>query len=385
MRIVVMGYLAGCPIAGVVWQHLHYIAGLQRLGHEVYYIEDSARLPYNPASGTLDPDPAPAIATLRTLGERFGFRDHWAYCPRYLPQRTCAGLPPQRVRELYAHADAIFNLCGAQELHEDLLASERILMIETDPGACQVQVDQGQADTLRTLRRHHCLFTFGENIGTPRFPVPLHGLQWLPTRQPVVLDWWDSGEPPPAGAPFTTVTNWSASATVRWQGRAYHWDKSQEFLKVVDAPTATGEAFELVSDLPDPELAALFRRQRWRLQPTGTVNGDPDAYRRYIQSSRGEFTATKQIVVALQTGWFSDRSACYLAAGRPVVTQDTGFGHLLGNGRGLFGFTSMDDVAEAMRSIRADHAAHCRAAREIAREHFDAARVLRSVLERAGL
>jgi hypothetical protein len=384
-RIVVMGYLAGCPISGVMWQHLHYIAGLQRLGHEAYYVEDTARIPYNPVLGMPDPDPAHAVATLQALGERFGFRDHWAYCPRYLPQRASFGLPLQRVHELYAHADAVFNLCGAHELHEDLLASPRLLLIETDPGAFQVKADQGDPGLLQYLRSHHRLFTFGENIGTPRFPVPLHGVDWLPTRQPVVLEWWDGAAPPPPGAPFTTVTNWSATATVHWRGRPYHWDKSQEFLKCVAAPAATGETFELVSDLPEPEVAGLFRQHGWRLQPTRMLNDDPEAYRRYVQGSRGEFTATKQIVVALQTGWFSDRSACYLAAGRPVVTQDTGFGHLFGSGRGLFGFTGMDDVVEAMRSIRADHGAHCRAAREIAREHFDAGKVLRSVLDRAGL
>lgn len=384
MKIVVMGYLASCPIAGVVWQHLHYIAGLQRLGHEVYYIEDSARIPYNPATGGPDTDPAQPTAMLKALAEKFGFRDRWAYCPRHLPQRLSFGLPLQKVHALYAQADAIFNLCGAQELHEDLLASQRILLIETDPGAAQVEVDQGRAATLELLRRHHRRFTFGENIGTKDFPVPLHGVDWLPTRQPVITEWWDTGAPPPADAVFTTVTNWSASATVQWRGRPYRWDKSLEFLKFVDAPAVTGETFELVTDLPDPAVAALFRRQGWRQLSTAAVNGDPDAYRRYVQASRGEFTATKQIVVALRTGWFSDRSACYLAAGRPVVTQDTGFGRLYG-GPGLAAFTTMEEVADAMQCIRADYTAHCRGAREIAREHFEAVTVLQSVLDRAGL
>ena len=169
-KIVVLGYMAACPLAGVIWQHIHYLVGLQRLGHEVYYIEDSARLPYNPVRRTSLEDYGYAARTLEGLAARFGFQERWAFRPRYLAERTSAGLPSEKIDALYAQADAILNVCAMHELHEDLLASECIIMVESDPGFLQVRIDQGDVGSLESLRRHHRLFTFGENIGTARFP-----------------------------------------------------------------------------------------------------------------------------------------------------------------------------------------------------------------------
>jgi len=384
-KIVVLGYMGAYPIAGVIWQHVHYLVGLQRLGHEVYYIEDSARLPYNPLRHAEEADYTHAVRTLGSLAAKFGFRERWAFRARYLPERPCVGLSGEKIDALYQQADAILNVCGWHELHQDLLASERIIMVESDPGFSQIRVDQGDAKTVENLRRHRRLFTFGENIGTARFPVPLHGLEWLPTRQPVVTEFWDTRGQAPAGNAFTTITNWSASETIRWRGKAYLWSKSEEFMKFVDAPASTGAPFELVTAFPDVATQALFARHGWRTVLPDAVHLDLDRYRGYVQDSRGEFTASKQVVVAIDTGWFSDRSACYLAAGRPVITQQTGFTRLYGGERGLFAFTTMEEVVEAVQRIQADYAAHAQAAREIAREYFEAEKVLKSLLERAGL
>jgi hypothetical protein len=375
-----------CPVAGVIWQHIHYVVGLKRLGHEVYYIEDTSRYPYNPVKNTVEADYRHAAGTLEALADRFDFREHWAFRPRYLAERTSAGLTSGRIDALYREADAVLNVCESHELNEDLARSRRVILVESDPVFRQVKVDQDDPDSLATLRGHSRLFTFGENIGTERFPVPLHGFEWLPTRQPIVTGFWEGGDAPlPEDAAFTTVTNWSAMAMVEWRKKPYLWSKSQEFMKFVDAPAVTGAPFELVTDIHDPATEALFRRHGWRLRATATLNLDVDRYRDYIQRSRGEFTATKQIVVALDTGWFSDRSACYLAAGRPVITQQTGFTHLYGGDGGLFAFDSMEEIAEAVRRIRADYSKHARAAREIALEYFEAEKVLKSLLDRAGL
>ena len=191
-KIVVMGFMAGCPIAGVVWQHLHYIVGLQRLGHDVYYIEDSARYPYNPVTFEQNEDYSYAARTLANLAAEFGFEGRWSYCARFLPGDPCAGLPKAEIVQLYRDADAILNVCGSQEFNDDLLASERILYVESDPGVEQIKVDQGNAATMDYLGKHHALFTFGESVGSADFPVPRHNVQWLPTRQPVVTDFWKS-------------------------------------------------------------------------------------------------------------------------------------------------------------------------------------------------
>lgn len=386
-RLIVMGFMGAVPIAGVIWQHVHYIVGLQQLGHTVYYLEDSARLPYDPVKQTLSEDYAYAAATLAALAERFGFKDRWAYCPRYLDPATTAGLSRATMNALYRDADAILNLCGAQEFNQELLQNQRLIYVESDPGVEQIRVDSGDAAAFAYLTRHHRRFSFGENVGTPRFPVPLHNLAWLPTRQPVVTEFWATDAPPPPGALFCTIANWSTAGKkdVVWRGETYLWSKSAEFVRYRDAPRRAGETFGLASEIPDPETRADFLRHGWQLESPAGLSVDWNAYRRYIQRAKGEFTIAKEQYVRLDTAWFSDRSACYLAAGRPVITQDTGFTRLYGGERGLFGFSSLDQVADAVARINADYAAHARAAREIAREFFEAQTVLRSLLDRAGL
>jgi hypothetical protein len=386
-KIVVMGFTAGVPIAGVIWQHVHYIVGLQRLGHEVYYIEDSARYPYNPVTYAQDEDYTYAAGILQKLAAQFGFEDRWSYCARFLPDHPTAGLPKSRIVELYREADAILNICGTQEFNDDLLQSERILYVESDPGVEQIKVDKRETATLDYLKKHRALFTFGENIGSAEFPVPLHNMQWLPTRQPVVTDLWKAATSPPAGAVFSTIANWNTSGRkdIEWRGDKYLWSKSLEFLKFVEAPKKSGEEFELATTINDAATRDLFLQNRWRFTDPNPMSVDYNDYLRYIQNSKGEFTAAKDQYVRLITGWFSDRTACYLAAGRPAITQETGFTRHYGGRRGLFAFQSLNEITEAVREINADYAAHCRAAYEVAHEYFEAEKVLASLLDRAGI
>jgi len=385
-RILVMGFMANIPIAGVVWQHIHYIVGLQRLGHEVYYIEDSSSLPYDPTLHAVDNDYSYALNTLGRLASQFGFEGRWAFCPRYLPEDQCFGLTRSRLLELYRTADAILNICGAQELNKDVLQSERIIYVESDPGLEQIRVDKGDENALGYLSKHRTLFTFGENIGNGS-PIPTHQFQWLPTRQPIVTDFWKTEAPPPAGAIFTSVANWNTGGLkdIEWRGEKYLWSKSLEFLKFIEAPERAGEPFELATNLKDPPTRERFFQHGWRLADPDAISIHHDLYRRYLQESKGEFTSAKDQYVRLETGWFSDRTACYLAAGRPAITQDTGFTRHFGSGAGLFAFRTLEDIAEAVREINADYATHCRAAYEIAAEHFEATKVLASLLERAGI
>jgi hypothetical protein len=387
-RLIVMGFMGSCPIAGVIWQHLHYIIGLQRLGHDVFYIEDSARLPYNPDTFEVNNDFDYAAHILGHLASEFGFERRWSFCARYLPGNPTAGLPLNRIRQLYHEADAILNVCGTQEFNPDLLGNERILYIESDPGVEQIKVDQGNKSTIKYLRRHHALFTFGENVGSELFPVPTHNLKWLPTRQPIVTDLWKTSCAPRSTAVFTSVANWSTSGLkdIEWRGEKYLWSKSREFLRFVAAPKKAGETFELAIDIKDDKTRAKFLRNGWRFRAPHDLSADYRLYRDYIRRSKGEFTVAKDQYVRLNTGWFSDRSACYLAAGRPVITQETGFTKTYGGGRhGLIAFQSLAEIAEAVREINADYTRHSLAAREIARQFFEAEKVLRSLLERAGV
>jgi hypothetical protein len=394
--IVILGYMGSCPIAGVIWQHLHYIVGLQRLGYEVYYVEDTARYPYNPTSfpsatisraTRIRNDCIYVIDALRDLAEAFDFQNRWAYSARFLDPPESFGLELPYLRELYRTADGVLNLCGSHELNEDILKSGRLIYVESDPGVAQIQVDQGNEDVRSCLGQHHVLFTFGENIGSNFFPIPLHGLRWLPTRQPVVTNFWKNEGPPASDAVFTTIANWSTRGQkdISWQGETYLWSKSENFFRFIDAPGVSGETLEIATDIKEASTAELFRRNGWRLTSPSALSIDRDRYRSYIHNSRGEFTVSKDNVVRLNTGWFSDRSACYLAAGRPVITQQTGFSRHYGDGKGLFAFSELDEVREAAAAIRADYAEHSQAAFDIAREFFEAEKVLSSLLGRAGV
>jgi hypothetical protein len=386
-RVVVMGFMGSCPIAGVIWQHVHYIVGLQRLGHDVYYIEDSARLPYNPETFEVNNEFDYAARLLERLAREFEFKNRWAFCARYLRGHPTAGLSLKRIRQLYREADAILNICGAQEFNDDLLASDRIIYVESDPGVEQIRIDKGVRSTIDYLRRHRSLFTFGENVGTKSFLVPTHNLKWLPTRQPVVTDLWKTNHAPPRAAVFTSVANWSTSGLkdITWRGEKYLWSKSREFLRFVAAPKKAGETFELATNIRDAKTRAKFLRNSWRFHSPLQVSVDYWLYRDYVRRSKGEFTVAKDQYVRLNTGWFSDRSACYLAAGRPVIIQQSGFTQHYGNGGGLFAFRSIKEIIDAVKAINADYARHSRAARYIAREVFEAEKVLASLLGRAGV
>jgi hypothetical protein len=386
-RIVVMGFMGSMPIAGVIWQHIHYIVGLQRLAHDVYYIEDSARLPYNPETFEVNNDFDYAAQLLDRAARDFDFRERWAFCARYLKRNPTAGLPLKRIRQLYRDADAVLNICGTQELNDDIAGTRRLIYVESDPGVEQIKVDKGVRSTIEYLKRHDALFTFGENVGTEKFAVPMHGLKWLPTRQPVVTDLWKTKRSPARTAVLTSIANWSTSGLkdIRWRGNKYLWSKSREFVRFIAAPKKAAEPFELATDIKDAKTRAKFLRSGWRLRSPLQLSVNYWLYRDYIRGSKGEFTVAKDQYVRLNTGWFSDRSACYLAAGRPVILQETGFSKNYGNNAGLFGFHSLGEVAEAVQMINRDYAHHSRAARQLAREFFEAEVVLKSLLDRAGV
>ena len=251
-KIAVLGFMANCPIAGVIWQHIHYVVGLQRLGHEVYYIEDTSRIPYDPVQGTPTEDYSYAAAILARLATEHGFEGRWAFSPRYKSPAETAGMRRAALNELYAEADALLNICGSHELNDDLLRSEHIVYVESDPAVEQIKVDGGDTATTTFLARHCARFTFGENIGRPEFPVPLHGLTWLPTRQPVVCDFWDDPPARPrADARFTSIANLATGGKkdISWRGEHYLWSKLPELKLSSRTATLrrglrTGDAFQ---------------------------------------------------------------------------------------------------------------------------------------------
>ena len=396
-KIIVLGFMGGCPIAGVIWQHLHYIIGLQRLGHEVFYVEDTSNFPYDSAAFDISDDFSYAAQVLKKLAHDYGFENHWAYCARYQtkpplnqPDFQTVGMTQSALRQLYKEADCALNICGSHWINEDLATIKHLIFVESDPGVEQIKIDQHDDDTLAFLAPHQHLFTFGENIGTADFAVPTHGIHWLPTRQPIVTDLWCPSKEaplPPQDALYTSICNWSTSGQkdITWRDSQYLWCNSLVFVRFVEAPKRSGELFELATDISKSSEQELFIKNQWQLISPHELSSDWKSYQKYITSSKGEFTCAKDQYVRLNTGWFSDRSACYLASGRPVITQETGFSNFYGGAYGLLSFSTLEEIVEATRSIRAEYAKHSNAALEIAREFFEAEKVLKSLLERANV
>lgn len=382
-RILVLHLAGQYPLGGIGWQAVHYVVGLSRLGHDVYYVEDSGAPPYDPRLRSVAEDCSYSVEFLRRTMERFGLGDRWVY--RDAVHDRCHGLARERLEELYREADAVVNVCGASRLREEHLRCPIRIYVQTDPVHDQILLAQNNAVTLAILAAHTHHFTYGENLGRPGCPVPLQDLQWRSTRPPVVLDLWEPRFDPEAER-FTTVATWeNASKDVRFDGETYYWSKHVNFLRFSDLPRLTSQPLELALENIGPASRRLLRQQGWRVTDAYEKSRDTVAYQEHIYASRGEFTVAKDLVVRTRSGWFSDRSVCYLAAGKPVVTQETGFSKFVPTGRGLFAFSSSEEAAAAIEEINRDYADHCRAAREIATAYFSSDHVLAELCREAGV
>lgn len=385
-KIVLLGMMSKIPVAGVVWQTVHYLIGFERLGYEVYYVEAHARTPSMFMEREDDDGSAKAAAFIEQVMQRFDLGDRWAFHALHEDGR-CYGLSELQLKQLYDSADLIINLHGGTIPLPEHSATGRLIYLETDPVDLQIELHRGNQEAIDFLSPHCAFFTFGENYGQPDCRLPISDrFNFLPTRQPVVLDFWQAPYSNGAGKTFTTIANWrQAWREVEFEAETYHWSKHLEFMKFLDLPVRTNQEFELALSGCDESDEKLLESKKWKVRPALGFSGDIDSYRQYITGSRGEFTVAKDQNIRLRSGWFSDRSATYLASGRPVITQETGFSNVLPTGKGLFAFSTLEEIIDAVGQINADYETHSRAAGEIAQEYFSADRVLSSLIERVGL
>jgi hypothetical protein len=356
-RIIVGGFLGLLPAGGVTWDYVQYPLGLAALGHDVYYVEDTGLWPiYQADSGErLDSEPACRrnVDHLGSLMELFGLGDRWAY--RDEVTGRCFGMIEKEVAEACRTADLFINVSCSTPLRAEYAA-------------------------------HH--FTFGENFGATDCRMPSCGVTWHPTRQPICLDRWvASPVPTHPGSSFTTVMNWSAGKSLAYDGEIWG-QKDSRYARVEGLPGAVPDiplAIAVGRNGRAPFPAEQARRCGWTVLDPDDCAGGWEAYRAYIRSSRGEFSVAKETYVKARTGWFSCRSACYLASGRPVVAEETGWSRHYPTGEGLFAFGDLESAAEALRRVTADPQRHARAARRIAEEFFDSDRVLSDLLVQVGV
>jgi hypothetical protein len=374
LRIVVTGLIGQYPLGGVAWDYVQYVVGLTRLGHDVYYLEDTGQWPYNPEEGGVSQVPEFTIRHLEALMARFGHGERWAYRFPWGPRWF--GMPNGRRKEVLASADLLINVSGTLARpaeYRNVAPRARFAYLDSDPVFTQVKLARGQQDFRRLVDAHDVHFSFGEALADA---VPDTGHHWRPTRQPVVLDAW---EPAPARRDvFTTVMNWTSYQPVRWHELSLE-QKDVEFERFLDLP---GKVWPTVLEValaegktrhpPRDRISAAG----WRIVDPAIVCPDPQSYRNYVAGSSAEWSVAKNGYVDPPSGWFSCRSACYLACARPVILQDTGFSSVLPVGVGLLPFSSLHEAAEAIREVESDWERHSRAARAIAEQCFDSARVL---------
>jgi glycosyltransferase involved in cell wall biosynthesis len=290
------------------------------------------------------------------------------------------------LRELFRSCDALLNVVGATDLREDHMLAPLRVYVETDPVTAELRLANGDAHTAEAFGNHQLIATYGENYGNPDCRVPLGGRRYIHTRQPVDLELWPMA-PAPEARYFTTIGNYrQAGGDVEWQGSVYHWSKHHEWERFLELPSRTSQPFELAMMPDDSADRKRLESHGWRLVPPLEMSLDVfGAYPDFIRASRGEFTVAKDQNVRLRSGWFSERAVCYLASGKPVVTQDTGFSNVLPTGEGLFAVDDVEQAADAVDQINADYERHCRAARAIAAEYFEAATVSGKLLSAVGL
>ena len=385
-RLILAGIIGRYPVGGVTWCALHYIAGFQSLGHEVFYLEDTGECGFDPVTNRISRDPSYAVHYIRRQLGIVGLQDTWAYIDyrgRY------HGKSRRQVADACREADLMVNLSGGCWFARPEYDSLRKIFIDTDPGFTQRNIAEAPALDSKWAERtgfesyheffssYDRLFTFALNVAAPNCCLPETDFRWFPTIQPLALEFWPVVEPPVQGA-FTTILSWRTDS-FRGMGKG----KAGELFRMIDLPKKSPQRIRLAIAGQPP--IDLLSRHGWQLTDAVAETRDPYAYRSFIQGSKAELGFAKAMYVETHSGWFSDRTECYLATGRPALVRDTGFCDILPCGKGLLTFADEEGILAGMEEIESDYERHRRRAREIAEEYFKADVVVGNLLQTAGL
>lgn len=374
MKILCSGYLLRYPLGGFSWHHLQYLVGLKRLGYEVTYFEDYGweRSCYNPVSDDMTDDPSYGLKYLDELLKPFELDKRWCFLAA---DGVAHGLTRSELGQICRESDLYITLSNMNSIPETELCRRRIL-IDTDPVFTQIR-GHGMEDS---FDNYDVLYTYAENMHQEGCSVPTAGKRWLPTRQPVVLDLWSTARGNQDG-PFTTIMNWSAYGDREYKGRTYG-QKDRQFQPFFTLPNKIDQPMELAVNAPLPVVSQL-QEGGWTIIDPKAQTITPAAFQQYVLRSKAEFSVAKHAYVITRSGWFSDRSTGYLASGRPVILQDTGFSQILPCGEGLLTFDDEHSAETAISMLADNYQDHCHSARKIAEEFFDSKKVLQELLDRS--
>jgi hypothetical protein len=378
-RIVVGSYMVRYPLGGMMSYVLQHLLGFSRLGHDVYFVEKAwyAGSYYDPTRDTMSDDCRYGVGAVNRLLETVGLQDRWCFVDAY---GSYFGLTRTQIEDVFRTADVFVDMGTHGAWMAEATGGVRVLL-EGEPGFTQMKMEKRLANGER-LPEYDYYYSAGGNVGTARSSAPTAGCAWRHLRHPVVMDAW-SEVPAPADAPFTTVMNWQSHDRFEFEGIEYG-QKDLEFERFVGLPGMTKARMEVAVSgrrVPVQRLIAAG----WQVRDAHAVTASVESFVDYIQCSRGEFSVCKQVFVATTTGWFSDRSAAYLASGRPVVLQDTGFASHLPVGHGLFAVKDAEEAAAAVDAVSGDYDNHAKWAREVASEYLDATKVLATFLDEIGI
>lgn len=374
---IVSGYLVGNPVGGHVLSILHYLVGLKKLGYDVVFAErfEWSNRCYNPRTGIRSDDPSDGIAEITGYFRELGL-GRLCYVDMNGEYR---GVSQAAMARLCRESAFLMSLWTVTWLEEFVECKKRIF-IDLDPGFTQfamLPTPSRSTPWYASPLDFDVRFTYGTRIGKSDCPIPTHGLDWLPTRPPIALELLPVRHTPDAPY-FSTVMSWSNRKPIVHEGIEYG-QKNVEFRRVANLPRRLGPIFEIAlagDNVPREEIAAAG----WHIADPREVTATIWAYRDYIAQSRGEFSVALNLYVRSRSGWFSDRTAAYLASGKPVIVQDTGFSESLPCGEGLLAFSTPDEATAGIEAVQRDYARHCKWAREIAEAYFDSNKVLRGVL-----
>ena len=397
-RAIVSGLIAQhSQLGGVAWDYLNVVLGLHALGYEVFYIEDSGEWPYNLDGGTdgqswVASDCTDNIAKLTVTLDAFGLGDRWSY--RFPRTGEWFGLSDTKRNQVISTAEVLLNVSGTLDRPEDYRAVQKLVYIDTDPAFTQIALVTDQA-LRRRIDLHDFHFTVGENVCLGDIGPPY---RWKPTKHPIFLPGWKHASD--CRAAFTTVMNWTSYKPIVYRDKLFG-QKDLELMRFLDLPTRvsptpieismpklTHVRWESLSqDTTANDLRNTFKSPRdllrhhgWQIVDSTALCGDFSSYREYLVTSKAEWSVAKNGYVTGNVGWFSGRSACYLAAGRPVVVQDTGLGKHLPTGLGVLLFSNMDEATDGIQNVVGSYQKHAQAAFEIAEAYFDSSKVLTNLL-----
>jgi hypothetical protein len=381
LRIIVIGSLIREPTGGHAWANLSYVLGLAALDHDVYYIEDSDDYPtcYDPKISAATTDPTYGLRFAANALGRLGLGDRWAYYDAHTNEWK--GARAHDATALCKSADLVLSYSGmwGNPLRDWFETVPQRATIDGDPGFTQARNLADPAFRKR-CEAYTAFYTVGANIGKPGCTIPADGFPWEVTRLPISLAAWPYGLGPPNGR-YTTVMQWETFRRPIEYGGLRLGNKSESFQPFVELPRRLGSIFEIAIRSRWTSPHAMLDQAGWRIADSDSISRDPWTYQAFVQGSKAEFGIAKAGYVETRCGWFSERSAAYLASGRPVLHQDTGFPDWLPCGTGVFAFHSQEDVVDAVSQVEADYDVHCRAARELAAEYFSTDRVLPPLID----